>query len=54
MAPTWHNSTCPRPLEALILRLLAKDPSERPGSAADVLTALDGIDLTAEVEPAAR
>ena len=50
VAPTWHNSACPRPLEALILRLLAKDPSERPGSAADVLTALDGIDLTAEVE----
>ena len=50
VAPTWHNSTCPRLLEALILRLLAKDPSERPGSAADVLTALDGIDLTAEVE----
>ena len=50
VAPTWHNSTCSRPLEALILRLLAKDPSERPGSAADVLTALDGIDLTAQVE----
>ena len=50
VAPTWHNSTCPRPLEALILRLLAKDPSERPKSAADVLTALDGIDLTAQVE----
>ena len=50
VAPTWHNSACPRPLEALIMRLLAKDPSERPGSAADVLTALDGVDLTAEVE----
>ena len=30
VAPTWHNGQCPRPLEALILRLLAKDPSERP------------------------
>ena len=49
VAPTWHNSTCPRPLEALILRLLAKDPSERPGSAADVLAALDGIDPAAEL-----
>ena len=48
VAPTWHNSECPRALEALILRLLAKDPSERPESAADVLTALEGMDLTAD------
>ena len=47
VAPTWHNPSCPRPLEALILRLLAKDPAERPGSAADVLAALEGIDLSA-------
>ena len=47
VAPTWHNGQCPRPLEALILRLLAKDPSERPESVSDVLAALDGIDLTA-------
>ena len=47
VAPTWHNGQCPRPLEALILRLLAKDPSERPQSASDVLAALDGLDLTA-------
>ncbi|MCH8063945.1 MAG: AAA family ATPase, partial [Chloroflexi bacterium] len=46
VAPTWHRSDCPKPLEALILRLLAKDPSERPESAADVLTALKAIDLT--------
>ena len=45
VAPTWHNPSCPKPLEALILRLLAKSPSERPESAADVLTALEGIDL---------
>ncbi len=50
VAPTWHNSECPRPLEALILRLLTKDPSERPDSAADVLTALEGIDLAAGTE----
>ena len=49
VAPTWHNQSCPRPLEALILRLLAKDPSERPESAADVLTALEGIDLSEDV-----
>ena len=30
VAPTWHNEECPRPLEALIMRLLAKNPSERP------------------------
>ena len=28
------------------MRLLAKDPSERPDGAADVLTALEAIDLT--------
>ena len=49
VAPTWHNSECPRALEALILRLLTKDPSERPESATDVLTALEGIDLTTDV-----
>ncbi len=47
VAPTWHNSECPRQLEALILRLLAKNPNERPASAADVLAALDAMDLTA-------
>ncbi len=46
VAPTWHNSECPRALDALILRLLAKDPSERPESASDVLSALDAIDLS--------
>ena len=50
VAPTWHNSSCPRPLEALIMRLLAKNPLERPGSASDVLTALEAIDVTANVE----
>jgi len=50
VSPTWHNPRCPRPLEALILRLLAKDPSERPGSAADVVAALEAIDIGAGVE----
>ena len=50
VAPTWHNSSCPKLLEALILRLLAKDPAERPDSASDVLTALEGVDLSAGVE----
>ena len=46
VVPTWHNNECPRSLDALILLLLAKDPSERPDSATDVLSALDAIDLT--------
>ena len=28
VAPSWHAETCPLDLEALILRLLAKDPAE--------------------------
>ena len=32
------------------MRLLAKDPSERPDSATDVLSAPDAIDLTTNVE----
>ena len=56
VAPTWHNSECPRALEALIMRLLAKDPGERPGSATDAITALEGVDLAvaAEEETPAR
>ena len=43
VSPMWHNPLCPRPLEALILRMLAKDPKRRPRSAADVIMALEGI-----------
>ena len=54
VAPNWHNSGCPRSMDALILRLLSKDPSERPESATDVLSALAAIDLATSVEqPAA-
>ena len=52
VAPSWHAPDCPRALEALVLRLLAKDPSERPASAADVLTALEVIDLAETMQPA--
>lgn len=54
VAPTWHNGDCPRPLEALIMRLLAKDPSERPDSAQDAFNALDAIDLTIRGETVER
>ncbi|MDA1256673.1 MAG: protein kinase, partial [Chloroflexi bacterium] len=54
VAPTWHNGDCPRPLEALIMRLLSKAPSERPESAQDVYNALDAIDLTARGETVER
>ncbi len=50
VAPTWHNGSCPRPLGALVMRLLSKDPSERPESARDVSNALDAIDLTTRGE----
>jgi tetratricopeptide (TPR) repeat protein len=54
VAPTWHNGTCPRPLEALIMRMLAKDPAERPDSAQDVFNALNAIDLAARGETVER
>src|SRR5262249_42422329 len=40
VAPSWHNPEVPRALEALILRLLAKAPEDRPESAAAVRVAL--------------
>ena len=39
-----HNSLCPNHLDALVLRLLAKDPAERPESAGEVLASLESID----------
>tara|TARA_B000000460_G_scaffold103764_1_gene72656 strand:- start:219 stop:4145 length:3927 start_codon:yes stop_codon:yes gene_type:complete len=54
VAPSWHNSACPKPLEALIMRLLAKDPADRPESATDVLSAFGAMDLTSPPEPAAQ
>ena len=40
----------PAPLEALVMRLLAKDPEERFASATDLITALDALDLGAAAE----
>ena len=33
VAPTWHRAEVPKALEALVLALLEKDPSQRPSSA---------------------
>ena len=40
--PSKHNSQCPKLLDTLVLRLLAKTPAERPASARDVLAKLEG------------
>ncbi|TET96703.1 MAG: hypothetical protein E3J29_05270, partial [Dehalococcoidia bacterium] len=47
VAPSWHNPEVPRALEALILRCLAKNPDERPESAAAIPEALGAIMETA-------
>ena len=44
VAPSWHSEACPQDLEDVVLRLLAKDPGERPASAKEVLAALDRVD----------
>lgn len=41
--PSTYNASIPPALEALILRLLSKDPGDRPSSAGEVLEALDRI-----------
>ncbi len=52
VAPSWHNRLVPKALDALVMRLLAKDPSERPGSAEEVLAALQAVDLSAAADDA--
>jgi tetratricopeptide (TPR) repeat protein len=46
VAPSWHRPDCPPALEALILRLLEKDPQKRPASATEVRDALKSIPLS--------
>ena len=38
--PSRHNPECPHEIETLIMRLLAKDPADRYGSATEVLAVL--------------
>ncbi|MCI0856932.1 MAG: protein kinase, partial [Chloroflexi bacterium] len=46
VAPSWQTEDCPPDLEELIVRLLAKDPGERPDGAAAVLEAIERVDPT--------
>jgi tetratricopeptide (TPR) repeat protein len=43
VAPSWHVPDLPPGLEALILRLLEKDPNKRPASAPEVRKALEAV-----------
>jgi len=40
VATTWHTAGVPPALDALVLRLLAKDPAERPATAGEVVVEL--------------
>ena len=46
VAPSWHNPEIPKILESLIMRLLAKNPDDRPESAAAISGALNAISET--------
>ena len=46
VSPSWHNPSCPRPLDALVMSMLAKNPDERPQDASVVLAELKAIDPT--------
>ena len=50
VAPGWHRGYCPRSLDSLTRRLLAKAPENRPSSAEEVLSILESIDPEATGE----
>ncbi len=52
LALSWHNPEVAPGLDALVLRLLAKAPEDRPASVSEVLAALTTI-AAAPLEPAA-
>src|SRR5207302_852323 len=54
VAPSWHVPDCPPGLEALILRLLEKDPSRRPESAEAVRSLLAGVTPSPYPSPRGR
>jgi serine/threonine protein kinase len=51
VAPSWHSDRIPKPLDELVLRLLAKGPEQRPSCAAEVKKALDAIAEASLVAP---
>ncbi len=60
VAPRWHNTAIPHTLDAIVMRLLAKDPDDRYMSATDVIRALElvrepaGTAVPETGEPATR
>ncbi len=53
VAPSWLNAAVTRPIEELILRLLAKSPDERPATAAEVVAELARITTAPAADNAA-
>jgi eukaryotic-like serine/threonine-protein kinase len=49
--PFKESDRVPPPLAALVMQCLEKDPSRRPGSAAEVLAALDAVATTSTPAP---
>jgi tetratricopeptide (TPR) repeat protein len=44
-SPNWHRPDLPPALAAIIMRLLEKDPQQRPASATEVLEILEAIEV---------